>query len=319
MTSRKHLLDSKTPIPRSNRPLLVRCYISLYLGVSPTFSSGQDLKHLLETAQATGESDVSTDTARLSSSYKREDVTEEEEGTATPPTRRSPSPTGATPSTPRRRNLFSASRGTGRQRDTFPSDDEDSTVHQATIKTPRPPGGWSTPSRAAGYSVEADDSTVPNAGQTPVPPGAWKSTPLPERKGILKVRFDESIKGHTNDLSQDATNRLENGTEVSDVDDEPGMARAVRLVDSFGRERRFDEDGQEIEGPPPVSLASELESSMRTASVRMVDSMGNELEPASMSPDTTAELEGATGEEIVSRMISKVANSRQTLESIESR
>jgi hypothetical protein len=157
-------------------------------------------------------------------------------------------------------------------------------------------------------------------GQTPAPPGAWKGTPVAlERKGILKVRFDESTAtNHTNEVSQDATNAPNAVDNSSDIDDEPGPTRAVRLVDSFGRERRFDEDGKEVT-LPPVSLARELSMSKHSPSVRLVDSMGNELDLSAASQDNTSDLGDITGPELISKLSSRVVDARKSIESFESR
>lgn len=177
-----------------------------------------------------------------------------------------------------------------------------------------------TPSRANGNVMGPDPSMTIAVGQTPAPPGAWKGTPVaPERKGILKVRFDESTAiNHTNEVSQGATNVPNAIDTSSDIDDEPGPTRAVRLVDSFGRERRFDEDGKEV-NLPPVSLARELSMSKHSPSVRLVDSMGNELDPSATSPDNTSDLGDITGPELISKLSSKVIDARKSIESFESR
>lgn len=293
------------------------CNLSLYSNIF--YSTDQDLRRLLETAQANGESDISTDTAKPAS-HIREPALDDEESTTTIPLHLA-SPKD-TVSTPRRNNSSSGPSGSHKASQPNGSylsdDDQSSSIHQTIIKTPRAPGGWVTPSRTA---IGSDPSLSMAVGQTPAPPGAWKATPLAaERKGILKVRFDESTAmDNTNKVSQDTTNALNqgNGT-TSDVDDEPGLARAVRLVDSFGRERRFDDNGEEI-GLPPVSLAKELSMSKRSPAVRLVDSMGNELDPSVSSPDNTSDLAEMNGHEILAKMSTRFADARKNIENIEAR
>lgn len=82
-------------------------------------------------------------------------------------------------------------------------------------KTPAPPGSWAIPiSDEGGAPTTQDDNAQlegqPSAMQTPAPPGAWSSAATAPsasnslKKGILKVRFDETSVASWNELQRTA-------------------------------------------------------------------------------------------------------------------
>jgi len=162
--------------------------------------------------------------------------------------------------------------------------------------------------------------------QTPAPPGAWKGTPLPpqSRKSILKVRFDNPLSPTSQKadlLSQNANHvgstRILDVSDSEDVDSVP--ARAVTLVDSFGRERKFDENGEEI-GLPPVREPLETQPRKQAASVRLVDNMGNELDPSSFtSQDSPSDVGEYDDIALVDKIRGNVTVLQQGIEKVESR
>jgi hypothetical protein len=147
-------------------------------------------------------------------------------------------------------------------------------------KTPRPPGGWFTPVRHGDRTANMDVSNYSYQGKTPAPPGGWKNSPsvYATRETASKVRFrEDEPQENTSGVLADLEAELSTGVTNTD-----GAQRAVKLVDSFGRERKFDEAGQEI---IPPSLSPRLDQSLlqRSASVRLVDSMGNQLDTSTTS------------------------------------
>ena len=186
-----------------------------------------------------------------------------------------------------------------------------------TTKTPKPPGGWFTPSRGKANTTAMDSPSNATFSQTPAPPGAWKGTPMfsQARKSILKVRFDNTsaVPTNTNLLSQNAAQGQRDISDSEDIDSV--AARAVTLVDSFGRERKFDENGDEMD-LSPVQDSHETPSRRPNGSVRLVDSMGNELNLASLaSQDVSSDL----GDYSNVSLDGNVAGLKQTLETVEAR
>lgn len=72
----------------------------------------------------------------------------------------------------------------------------------------------------------------------------------------------------------------------------------VTLVDLYGRPRRFEEDGTEVALPPVDAPSTTVKTSpprqSRNTSVRVVDSLGNEIQQQSMMTEVTEEIEGST-------------------------
>ena len=148
--------------------------------------------------------------------------------------------------------------------------------------------------------IEINGST----SATPVPPGAYRMTPTPaKRKGILKVRFDGNART-PEDIVEDpfagvvkTENSKANGAfpqSSSSEDDVPPLSlspsrrRGLRLVDEYGRARRFTEDGEEImldtrrknvNGGSLVSATPDdlAMTPRRRAKMRQVDAVGNEV------------------------------------------
>ncbi|KAG8801734.1 hypothetical protein FRC16_011244 [Serendipita sp. 398] len=178
------------------------------------------------------------------------------------------------------------------------SDEEPSLSLLAAEKTPRPPGGWFTPTRPA-----AESFSQSIAGQTPAPPGAWKSTPAASesRKSTARVRFEEL----ESEVSQKSR------SESEDTNIQP----AVTLVDSYGRERKLDQDGNDIDIP---DLAPESASPRLATSVRIVDSLGNELE-RSLASEISEEYDHLDYSTTVASMNNKINDMRKGFDAAENR
>ncbi|KAF8588699.1 hypothetical protein K439DRAFT_584670 [Ramaria rubella] len=144
--------------------------------------------------------------------------------------------------------------------------------------------------------------------QTPAPPGAYRATPTPaKRKGILKVRFDgdsQPSEGVANESTHGVivtsgnipskTSGSSSPPSPSSEDDvpflnlSPSRHKGLRLVDEYGRARRFTEDGEEIildtrrrnavksENDQPA-IDDVTITPRRRAKMRQVDSFGNEV------------------------------------------
>lgn len=246
--------------------------------------SNQDLHRLLRTAEEQEASDISLDTARAASP-PNESMNDVE----------SPSSRPGRLSTPVRPP---------------PTCDPEETDASLVIqpnnpKTPKPPGGWFTPSRRKDDSKTVNTPSNTTFSQTPAPPGAWKGTPMPQtRKSILK----NTANGESGDMRG-----------VSDSDDVESIPKAVTLVDSFGRERKFDENGDELV-QPTAHNPSDIGSRRDGASVRLVDSMGNEFDPTSVAPyDISSDLGEVDNASLLARIDGKVTNLKQDLETAEAR
>ncbi|KAH8828483.1 hypothetical protein DL96DRAFT_1497834 [Flagelloscypha sp. PMI_526] len=165
-------------------------------------------------------------------------------------------------------------------------------------KTPKPPGGWqdtpAIPPRTLNMPMlEDDDSAVdsglatpaPSLGRssglpfaTPAPPGAYAVTPTP-RKSILKVRFEEEAP-----TSDPASTDAEEGKQ--ELDSFPSFslpsptspsrghkrATSVRLLDSSGQSKVDDDVPSQPQRPQSHKR--------NVTTVRIVDSMGREIEPS---------------------------------------
>lgn len=149
------------------------------------------------------------------------------------------------------------------------------------LKTPNPPGAFGTPysqvKREAGNSAPFPDTPSPSVGPdsehngrdsyvnndmttlaTPAPPGAYRTTPgTAKRKGILKVvRFDDAEtndtphedsadRNLTPELRSQATDTLVVNLESENLE-AVTRRKGLRLVDEYGRVRKFTEDGMEV-------------------------------------------------------------------------
>jgi hypothetical protein len=146
---------------------------------------------------------------------------------------------------------------------------------------------------------------------TPVPPGAYRATPMPaKRKGILKVRFDGDVQtseGLVNDSVNGAVGAAKGAAietketsslpspsseDIPPLNLSPSRRKGLRLVDEYGRERRFTEDGEEIVlesrrknvstseeslKPTPTPVDDGTLTPRRRAKMRQVDALGNEI------------------------------------------
>jgi hypothetical protein len=138
------------------------------------------------------------------------------------------------------------------------------------------------------------------------------------------VRFDHTLSPPSQKADLLSQNANQAGStrlpDVSDSEDiEPVSARAVTLVDSFGRERKFDENGDEM-ALPPVREPQETQPRKQSASVRLVDSMGNELAPPSFaSQDASSDVGEYDNAVLVSKIEGNIATLKQGFEKAESR
>jgi hypothetical protein len=138
------------------------------------------------------------------------------------------------------------------------------------------------------------------------------------------VRFDNTLSPASQKadlLSQNAnqagSTRLPDVSDSEDVDSV--SARAVTLVDSFGRERKFDENGDEM-ALPPVRESLEARPRKQSASVRLVDNMGNELDPSSFaSQDVSSDLGEYDNAGLLSKIEGNITTLKQGFEKAESR
>ena len=93
----------------------------------------------------------------------------------------------------------------------------------------------------------------------------------------------------------------------------------VTLVDLYGRPRKFEEDGTEVALPPVDAPSATVKTSpsrqSRNASVRVVDSLGNEIQQQTAMSDVTEEIEGSTFDvEGVDRKVVVQRMSREIIE-----
>lgn len=137
---------------------------------------------------------------------------------------------------------------------------------------------------------------------TPAPPGAYWTTPTSaKRKGILKVRFDGDVQppedavddpfagsGSTGSTANGSSSSSPSEGDVPPLSLSPSRRKGLRLVDEYGRARRFTEDGEEIlldTRRKTGNLAASLEMAVpddtttprRRAKMRQVDALGNEV------------------------------------------
>lgn len=148
-------------------------------------------------------------------------------------------------------------------------------------KTPRPPGAFGTPYsqpcklESGNFAptipavspetplVYGNNSEYPQSNYgmdtiaTPAPPGGYRMTPgTVKRKGILKVRFDDTkAKALTDDLidhshisesKNEARDSPAASLETETLFESPTRRKGLRLVDEYGRVRKFTEDGTEV-------------------------------------------------------------------------
>ncbi|KAF8315926.1 hypothetical protein DL93DRAFT_821762 [Clavulina sp. PMI_390] len=188
------------------------------------------------------------------------------------------------------------------------SDDVDNSLPTLTPntrypQTPAPPGGWNfrdpvTPIAAPNFGGGAgagDETFVP---KTPAFPGGWNRSGLTPgntslRKGILKVRFDESsfADGTFNNLSgaSDARELPDNFTlgENGAIAGHPHGHSRKGLPDSFHSTSNANggneaEDGSEIVTKSPGGTVRK-----RRTRLRMVDEFGNAVEPLEAEDEET--------------------------------
>ncbi|KAF8518743.1 hypothetical protein JB92DRAFT_2058847 [Gautieria morchelliformis] len=136
---------------------------------------------------------------------------------------------------------------------------------------------------------------------TPTPPGAYRATPTPaKRKGILKVRFDGDVQTPEDIVEKPFTGVFSTGnsksgssphsssseTDVPPSNLSPSRRKGLRLVDEYGRARRFTEDGEEIildsrrkraNIGEPVKTAVPDDTTMRSWRRAKIDAQGNEI------------------------------------------
>ena len=142
---------------------------------------------------------------------------------------------------------------------------------------------------------------------SPAPPGGYRGTPTPmKRKGILKVRFDEDVQTSEAPVNGSTVEvGTLNGVTIKSKafslspplssEDVPPLSlsssrrKGLRLVDEYGRERRFTEDGEEIVLDSWRKKVSTNESRQLTpledmaltpktrTKMRQVDALGNEV------------------------------------------
>ena len=181
---------------------------------------------------------------------------------------------------------------------------EDARPDLMAMKTPKPPGAWSStpappqqnpPTRAHSLPLDQDDSydsglATPVASfsrasslppQTPAPPGAWMATPGP-RKSILKVRFDtqpppESEQAVLENIVE-SSNYLSNSLRESPQSESgphsemsPTKFQANRNTGSPAVE----EADEQVRTPVPTVLTSPR-SLRKSPSMRLVDAFGRE-------------------------------------------
>ncbi|KIJ49697.1 hypothetical protein M422DRAFT_246768 [Sphaerobolus stellatus SS14] len=186
-------------------------------------------------------------------------------------------------------------------------EEEKAKVPWSLLKTPRPPGAFGTPypnnnRRDEHYPTEEPPNPANETGRfgmqgvslmmTPAPPGAFKQTPASTRlRGILKVRFDgdrevdgESVKPNAG-LPPDGPSSLPSPSsgEVP-LNLSPSRRHKLRMVDEYGRVRRFTEAGEEIvldrKGAPSLPINGADDTTLtprRRAKMRQVDAFGNEI------------------------------------------
>lgn len=102
------------------------------------------------------------------------------------------------------------------------------------------------------------------------------------------------------------------------TDEDVTRKKGITLVDSFGRERKFEADGTEI-ALPPVAGSKDLSPSKRAPSVRVVDSLGNQIRPTTDSPDVSSDYGELDKAAVVARMSVKISDIKQDLEGVEAR
>jgi hypothetical protein len=139
---------------------------------------------------------------------------------------------------------------------------------------------------------------------TPAPPGAYRATPAPAKlKGILKVRFDGDVQTPEdiaeepfsgvfsigNSKSGSSPHSSSSETDVLPSNLSPSRRKGLRLVDEYGRARRFTEDGEEIildTRRKRVDIRESVKTAVpddtavtprRRAKMREVDALGNEI------------------------------------------
>ncbi|KAG8817958.1 hypothetical protein FRC17_011027, partial [Serendipita sp. 399] len=271
-----HLLRQRLELPEMSSRMEVS------QSVSKTPPSRQSLQQLLRAAQ--DDNDDSIETARVAYSAVVHDDTKV--GSGSPIRRlsggraefRTPTPPDDMPDLPAPPQ----------------SDEEHSMSLLASEKTPRPPGGWFTPTRPP---VDSFSQSI--VGQTPAPPGAWKSTPISSenRRSVAKVRFEDQ----ESEISQ---------KESDNANTEP----AVTLVDSYGRELKLDHGGNDI-GFAEVELDA---VPRHTASVRIVDSLGNELE-RSLASEISEDYDHLDYGTTLTAMTAKIDDMRKGIDDAETR
>ncbi|GJJ06294.1 hypothetical protein Clacol_000485 [Clathrus columnatus] len=139
-------------------------------------------------------------------------------------------------------------------------------IDSTYLKTPRLPGAFGTPysqsnkvehakyHEPSSETTPVHDDDADNVGAdslaTPAPPGAYRMTPgTAKRKGILKVRFNDPANNGTDPSEQDVLNHSELREQTTNSEAElesPTRRKGLRLVDEYGRVRKFTEDGIEV-------------------------------------------------------------------------
>lgn len=182
------------------------------------------------------------------------------------------------------------------------------TSDELPAKTPHPPGAFRTPAHLADEmkrpdelrrtpinradNVEISLPGVTALSQTPAPPGAYISTPATSKlRGILKVRFDRDHKD-IQDIQANNVPDLQEANMISTppspssgevpLDLSPSRRHKLRIVDEYGRARKFTENGEEIVLDRKTSQhASGVDETTltprRRAKMRQVDAFGKEI------------------------------------------
>ncbi|KAF8230171.1 hypothetical protein L208DRAFT_1400880 [Tricholoma matsutake] len=186
----------------------------------------------------------------------------------------------------------------------------------SAIKTPRPPGAWSsTPQQPPRHEESAQDSLAPTSDEdhenkfaaagaslssmparTPAPPGAWMITPA-VRRPLHKVRFDTQHSHTETSLAgqdTDSSILLESGLQPSSQSNNaPEVSEGTSMTPKPGEESTS-ELRQQLPNTPisPRSRTSYLPR--KSPSIRVVDAFGREQLPEDMSLDGLSDVDSRT-------------------------
>jgi hypothetical protein len=165
----------------------------------------------------------------------------------------------------------------------------------AGVQTPAPPGSWATPTSDDRSVPEVHDDNAqldgqPSTMRTPAPPGAWSSASTAPsannslKKGILKVRFDETSVASWNELQ-----RIAGDEDASELGNSFALGHEKVRKPLPGRFHSTSE-AQGAQGPSSASSSKAGHQNEQNAQspggsarkrksrLRMVDEFGNALE-----------------------------------------